>query len=167
MTDEKKVAAAVLEAAIELNKIATDTLSKLQQIKELQLSGPHAEQVFSDVKDGVIVINEENEIVITNAKADDMFGYGRGELLSKPLQILIPEKYRAAHHAKQASYFANPAPRKFRDLEGLRKDGTMFPIEIALQPLGQISEKPLVMAILRKIEASSTNTVAPATIWLG
>jgi PAS domain S-box-containing protein len=140
----------VKDTVSELHKIAEDTLLKLQAIKDLKMEGPQADVVFAEVTDGVIIIDSTNTIVIANSKADEMFGYGPNELLGQPVLVLIPVKSRAAHMAKQHNYFQNPVPRLFRALDGLRRDGTLFSVDIALQPLGTISRRPLVMAILRE-----------------
>jgi hypothetical protein len=63
----------------------------------------------------------------------------------------MPQEYRAPHDAKQKEYFKHPQPRVFRNLEGLRKDGTVFPVYIGLTPL--ISRHgTLVMAVLREAD---------------
>lgn len=144
-----------IDEASELNRIATDTLAKLQEIKNLQdlhVIDSRSDEVFADIKDSVIIIDKSQTIVIANTVADRMFGYHPNELVGQPLILLIPERYRAAHTAKQKSFFLDPAPRMFRELHGLRKDGSEFSVEIALQPLGNIAAQPLVMAILREVE---------------
>jgi PAS domain S-box-containing protein len=64
-----------------------------------------------------------------------MFGYTRAELLGEPVEHLLPGRFRTAHRAHRAGYFAAPRPRSMGlglDLFGLRKDGREFPIEISL-----------------------------------
>lgn len=67
-----------------------------------------------------------------------MFGYERDQLFRQPIEILIPERYRSAHPEKRTGFFADPRPRAMssgRDLLGLHKEGSEFPIEIGLNPV--------------------------------
>ena len=67
-----------------------------------------------------------------------MFGYSRSDLLGKPVEMLVPERYRRNHPGLRAGFFCNPVSRPMgagRDLFGLRKDGSEFPVEIGLSPI--------------------------------
>ncbi len=84
---------------------------------------------------GIVTVDREGRIETVNAKAEDIFGYNRAELAGRPLEMLIPESHRAAHAQHRSKYFASPRSRPMGhglDLSGLRKDGTRFPVEIAL-----------------------------------
>jgi PAS domain S-box-containing protein len=84
---------------------------------------------------GVIAIDVTGRIDLTNPKAEELFGYRREELLGQTLEMLLPERYRGAHIGHRAEYFSQPRPRPMGlglDLAGRRKDGTEFPVEIAL-----------------------------------
>ena len=84
---------------------------------------------------GVIAIDVTGRIDLTNAKAEELFGYRREELVGQTLEMLLPERYRGAHIGHRAEYFSQPRPRPMGlglDLAGRRKDGTEFPVEIAL-----------------------------------
>jgi protein-histidine pros-kinase len=93
---------------------------------------------FEAAADAVVIINEGGEIVHLNTQAEKVFGYRRDELLNQPIEILVPERLRVQHVKHRRAYFKNPLPRAmgggFRGA-GLRKDGTEFPIDIALSPL--------------------------------
>src|SRR5215472_379722 len=67
-----------------------------------------------------------------------LFGYRQDELLGQPVELLLPERYRRGHTALQAGYNASPTNRPMgagRDLQGLRRDGSEFPIEIGFSPI--------------------------------
>jgi len=49
------------------------------------------------VSEGIIVVNKEQVIVATNGSANEMFGYDQEELIGKPLNTLIPQKYHHNH----------------------------------------------------------------------
>lgn len=91
--------------------------------------------LLESASQGVIAIDAAGRIELTNAKAEELFGYRREELLGQTLEMLLPERYRGGHIGHRAEYFSNPRPRPMGlglDLAGRRKDGTEFPVEIAL-----------------------------------
>ncbi|MGA9701667.1 PAS domain S-box protein, partial [Pseudomonas sp.] len=83
----------------------------------------------------VIGVSADEKIVLVNGTTEKMFGYRPDELIGHPLQILIPENARERHSEYHRVYFANMQTRPMGtglDLEGRRKDGTSFPVEIGL-----------------------------------
>ncbi len=87
---------------------------------------------------GMLVIDAANTIVLTNRRLGELFGYGPGELIGRPLDTLIPGRYQARHGSLVASYLSAPSLRPMgpgRDVTGQHRDGTEFPIEIGLNPL--------------------------------
>jgi sigma-B regulation protein RsbU (phosphoserine phosphatase) len=83
----------------------------------------------------IIVVNQKGLIVTSNARTEIMFGYQAGEMIGKPVEVLIPEGMRHKHVQERQSYNANPFTRPMGtglDLVGLRKDGSTFPVEIGL-----------------------------------
>jgi PAS domain S-box-containing protein len=103
--------------------------------------------------DAIIVIDERGRILRANAQTDPMFGYEPGELLGRPLELLIPERFRPAHVGHLNRYFADPTARPMGsrlELHGRRKDGSEIPIEVSLSP--QRGEKEVtVSAAIRDI----------------
>src|SRR5262249_53169583 len=72
---------------------------------------------------------------------ETMFGYGRGELLGQPVELLLPDRYRGEHSVYRAGFFANPTTRTMgggRELYGRRRDGSEFPVEIGLTPIDMV-----------------------------
>jgi PAS domain S-box-containing protein len=87
---------------------------------------------------GMIEVNQNGQIVLVNERICVQFGYVREELLHQPVEMLIPEHLRASHPEHRAEFFDHPVPRPMganKDLYGLRKDGSEFPIEIGLNPV--------------------------------
>lgn len=75
----------------------------------------------------------------TSKPMERMFGYGSGELVGNPVEIIVPLAKRAMHKAHRAAYEKTPEPRQMGrsmtvDLDGQRKDGTTFPVEVVLIP---------------------------------
>src|SRR3569833_762861 len=86
----------------------------------------------------MVMINSAGSIIITNAETEKLFGYQRSELLGQLVEILIPMRFGAAHPGLRGQFFIAPEARNMggnRDLFGLRKDGSEFPIEIGLNPI--------------------------------
>jgi len=79
-----------------------------------------------------------------------MFGYEPGELLGAQVERLLPERYRGEHPGHRSGYFAAPRTKAMgagRDLWGLRKDGSEFPVEIGLNPI-ETEEGPMVLSAI-------------------
>ncbi|MAN26072.1 MULTISPECIES: sensor histidine kinase [Mesonia] len=93
--------------------------------------------LFESVSEGIIVVNKSQVVVAINASANKMFGYEEGELKGKPLDLLIPQKYRHNHDKNVDRFMESSENRQMghgRDLYGLRKDGSQFPVEAGLNP---------------------------------
>ncbi len=102
------------------------------------------------VSEGIIVVNKTQQIVATNYAADAIFGYEKNELIGKSLDILIPMKYHHAHTHHVENFLKNSGKRQMghgRDLYGLRKDGSQFPVEAGLNPFN-IYDNTYVMALI-------------------
>ena len=86
----------------------------------------------------MIMIGTDGLIILVNTQTEKLFGYGRQELLGQPMNILLPERFRANHAGHQSGFFAAPSMRsmgKGRDLFGRRKDGSEIAVEIGLNPI--------------------------------
>jgi len=102
------------------------------------------------VSEGIIVVNTEQFIVATNSSAERMFGYEKGELLGKPLQTLIPQKYHKNHGHHVESFIDKSERRQMgqgRDLHGVHSNGEEFPVEAGLNPF-KLYDQTYVMALV-------------------
>ncbi|WP_051516985.1 PAS domain S-box protein [Herbaspirillum sp. RV1423] len=95
-------------------------------------------QVVEMAPNAMILVDEEGVIELVNFQAEQVFGYARAELLGRSIDILLPQRNQRDHCHYRRTFCANPTPRAMgvgRELFGLRKDGSEFPVEIALNPL--------------------------------
>lgn len=93
------------------------------------------EMLFSTAVEGLVLVDREGAIRMHNPRLLELFGYEEGELLGRPIELLLPGSLRAAHRHHRASFNASPAKRHMghgRELLGLRKDGGEFPVEVGL-----------------------------------
>lgn len=87
---------------------------------------------------GIVVIDAPGKIVWCNQEIARQFHHEPGTLRGQPLDVLLPERYRAAHADQRRSYVQKPSVRSMgagRELFGLRRDGGEFPVEVGLRPL--------------------------------
>jgi len=89
--------------------------------------------------DALVIVDPRGEIVLLNAQAERLFGYARAELVGTSVDLLVPERFRPAHTRSREAFVARPQIRHMGaagvTLYGRRKDGSEFPVEIALGPL--------------------------------
>jgi PAS domain S-box-containing protein len=107
-------------------------------------------KLFQNSGEGIMFFNQGAEIQMMNPRALEMFGYDEQELFGKPVEILVPKGEKKNHDQYRDQYIQKPSPRQMgvgRDLEGVRKDGSTFPIEISLNYIKQDHETTIVAFI--------------------
>ncbi|MDP9227294.1 MAG: PAS domain S-box protein, partial [Actinomycetota bacterium] len=100
--------------------------------------------------DAMAVVDQTSTIVLVNAQTERLFGYMRDEVLGKPVDILVPERFRNAHRGHRAGYFGAPSLRPMgsgMDLLATRRDGQEFPVEISLSPIATTTGTLVICAI--------------------
>jgi PAS domain S-box-containing protein len=93
--------------------------------------------VFEAAPSGVLAVDASGRIALLNVQAEKMFGYNRAELIGKPVEVLVPQRFRARHADLRKRDAANPRIRPMgtdRSFFGVRKDGREFPVEVGLNP---------------------------------
>ena len=94
--------------------------------------------VIESSPSGLLLVDAEGKIVLVNREVERLFGYAREELLAKPVDLLLPQRFREGHLGFRAGFMKDPRTRPMgagRDLFGLNKDGSEVPVEIGLTPL--------------------------------
>jgi PAS domain S-box-containing protein len=99
---------------------------------------------------GMVMIDRAGKIVMVNGEIEALFGHPRASLIGESIEILVPKKLRAQHVRRRDSYARDPECRRMgagRDLFGQRKDGSEFPVEVALNPI-ETREGLLVLGVI-------------------
>jgi PAS domain S-box-containing protein len=143
----------------------------------------HFRLAVESAPNGMVIVNKQGRIVLVNSQTEKLFGYQREQLLGQSIEILVPEFLRERPWGFGTDFFANPQAHAMggdNDLQGLRKDGTRFPVEIALnametnegiQILGSIvdtTERKRADQALRESEERfrAVANKAPVLIWM-
>ena len=104
----------------------------------LQRSEQRFRQVVESAPDGLAMVDGAGRMVLVNAGMESIFGYSREEMLDHCIEMLMPERHRAAHGGLFQGYLEHPSARDMagrRELYARRRDGSEFPVEIGLNPI--------------------------------
>lgn len=109
--------------------------------------------VLAHASDAIIVINESGSIESFNRAAEELFGYTAAEVMQRNVRMLMPEPYGSAHDQYLRRYLSTGERHAIgtrREFEGLRRDGQVFPLELAVREMW-LGQKRLFIATVRNI----------------
>lgn len=130
--------------------------------------------LLETVAHGVVGVDQSGVIRLVNAKAEQMFGYTREELLGRSLEMLLPERFRGIHTVHRRNYLEQPRSRSMGlglDLSARRKDGTEFPAEISLSHVN-VEDSTMVLSLItditerKRVEESIRRSLAEKDVLL-
>jgi PAS domain S-box-containing protein len=133
---------------------AAQTQRAHKRSRELLASSAMLHQLFDASPDGLIMVSTQGVILRINRQAEAIFGYGPNQLLGSLIEELVPVKLREGHQSYREAYNAAPRSRPMGpglELNARRKDGSEFPIEIALTPIESAEKTPLIVALVRDV----------------
>ncbi len=128
---------------LESNRDITARRQEEQKFRGLLESAP----------DAMVIVDQQGLIQLVNARAETLFGYARAELIGQPVEIVVPERFRAEHIASRVQYSRCPASRSMGEnieLFGRKKDGSEFPVEVSLSPL-ETADGTLISSAIRDV----------------
>jgi PAS domain S-box-containing protein len=128
---------------VEVAKITRDLTEQRFAEEKLRLA-------VESCPSGMVMVDRTGKIVMVNAEIERLFGYPRDELIGQPIEIVVPLALRSQHVRHRDGFMRHPRTHNMgvgRELFGLRKDGTEFPIEVVLNSI-QASEGRLVLGVI-------------------
>jgi PAS domain S-box-containing protein len=141
-----------------LNPIETDegplVLGVIVDITERKQAQEMFQLAVEACPSGMMMIDGHGSIVMANREVERLFGYGRGELVARPVDILVPERLRERHRRQREDFNAWPEARSIgagRDLLGLHKNGSELPVEIGLNPIHLGDDELMVLCVVQDI----------------
>ena len=117
------------------SKVARDITAARRAKAELESREAHLRSVLDSIPDAMIVIDANGVMQSFSATAERLFGFRAAEAIGQNVSVLMPSPYREQHDGYLARYFATGEKRvigRGRVVVGLRKDGTTFPMELAI-----------------------------------
>ncbi|PKU24860.1 PAS domain S-box protein [Telmatospirillum siberiense] len=137
-------------------KVSLDEETARRTAAEQQAIGDQrkTQSLIDTIADAIVTIDESGVIQTFSPSAERMFGWPRAEALGREISILMPEPYRQRQHGILRRYLDGGAPRVIGgeglEVEGQRRDGSIFPVELALGEW-QIEGRRFFTAVIRDI----------------
>jgi PAS domain S-box-containing protein len=133
--------------------VGRDITERKQAEENLRQSEARLKAVVNTAVDGIITINSQGLIRSFNLAAERIFEYTAHEVLGRNVSILMPEPYHSAHNGYLAHHLQTGEKKIIgigREVVGMRKDGTTFPLDLAVSSVQQ-GEEVLFVGIIRDI----------------
>ena len=148
---------------IQAAKLEEQAVELEAQQSELKETEEWFRGIIESAPDAMLVIDAEGTIVLCNKRADEVFGYPPGELIWGNVDNLVPNSVRLDHPAMRKLFMEEGGARVMgakSDLYGVRKDGSLFPIEVGLSKLPSANNQSFVCVSARDITLKKEADIA-------
>ncbi|MCB1190615.1 MAG: response regulator [Leptospiraceae bacterium] len=148
-----------LDLEIQVDEKTKELKEKIEQLEQTQQELERSKSLFAGIleisSDAIISVDEYGFIFLFNRGAERLFGYKQGEMLGKPLDVLLPSRYRSQHSNMIKEFHRSPQQvrsmgERNAEIFGLKKDGTEFNIEASISKL-ELDGKMVSTVTLRDI----------------
>ncbi|MBC8286781.1 MAG: PAS domain S-box protein [Nitrospinae bacterium] len=137
---------------------------KIEERAIAEVSERQSGVIMENMLDAVITIDDEGIVQAINTSAERLFGYSRDEVVGRNVSILMPEPYKSEHDDYVRNYLQTGIAKiigMVREVVGLRKDGSTFPLELAVSemwmPDGEGKNRKTFVGCCKNIEERKQN----------
>jgi formate hydrogenlyase transcriptional activator len=133
--------------------VIRDISDRKRDQEALRRSEQELRSLFEFSPDAIVVSGQDGRITESNGQVERVFGYTREELAGQPVEMLVPERFRATHPQHRNAYAAHPSVRPMGaglELFGRRKDGSEFPVDIMLSPI-ETPDGRITISVIRDV----------------
>ena len=116
--------------------------------------------LFGAIQEGLILVDVKGLIVEINKTGNTMFGYENQELVGQKIEVLVPTSVRGGHKQHRDNYNEHPTSRSMGSelkLDGVRKDGSEFPVQVSLNPFSSRAGNKYVVALVSDVTERREN----------
>ncbi|WP_193173401.1 sensor histidine kinase [Nisaea nitritireducens] len=117
------------------------------------LSAQNLELFLESVPDAMLIVDSGGQIAMTNGRVEELFGYSKSELVGSQVEMLMPAAHRKRHVGFRERYVEAPRARNMAsnyELQGVRRSGEQFPVEISLSPV-PVGSDILILSAIRDV----------------
>src|SRR5262249_7538623 len=134
-------------------KVARDITERARAEEAVREAAVRLKAIVDTAVDGIITMDERGVVESMNPAAERIFGYGHREVVGRDVAMLMPAPDSAEHDGYLESYPRSGSPKitgTIREVHGRRKDGSVFPMELALSE-SYLGARRLFTGIVRDI----------------
>ncbi|MFO7602776.1 MAG: EAL domain-containing protein [Gammaproteobacteria bacterium] len=132
--------------------VIEDLTEKDALIEATLAADTHVRAIMDNVADGIITIDDAGIVESFSAAAERLFGYTATEVIGENIKMLMPEPFYSHHDSYLQRYLASGEKRcigkGYREVEGRRQDGTLFPMDLSISDL-EVGGKTLYIGLVR------------------
>jgi PAS domain S-box-containing protein len=139
------------KAEKDLHDLGTELEDRIKwRTGQLRKNEARLSSILAASPDALIVVETSGDIVFASDRVQDIFGYDPAEIIGKPIETLMPKRFRHGHSSHLRHFLDDPQAREMGaglQLFAARKDGSEFPVEISLNPEREGEDMSVVAAI--------------------